>query len=794
MDAFAPPSIRAETPGSGPLRLAEAALVTLVLGVSLFGIPGPADTTLDGSWQAMLVHAHAEGIQFGRDLIFTWGPWGFLYSMFHLGSTEAVPILIWQTAGQFLVALALVVLTRPLAFWRRMAFAALFLGFHWLFLDAVYFVLIALIVISGMMRRDASLARMVAWALVLGFLAQLKFTYLVLATAGTASAAVCWAGRGAWSRTWGIAGGYALAVVAAWIAAGQNPDNLYPYLLRGLEIASGYGDAMATEESWPAFLWGSGLALVCVAFVSTAWRRMPERAFAIAASGYLAFSLLVMWKESFTRADLVPLGGHVFGFFTYVLILGPVIPGLFFPGRRWHWFDGTAVLCLAAIACFDPAYYTLGPRIGWQRMYGNAMTLGRLRALPQEWQSAYEGACERESLPRIKAAVGGATVDVYNFNTGAALLNRLNLDSRPIFQSYTAYTPSLEGWNLRFYQSGRAPDFLLWNDEPVDNRYPGQDDAMLVAALYGHYTPLFPERGYWLFKRSSPVARAQVERRLILKRSVRLSEEVELPFERDHAIWLTADPIPNNLGRLRSLLYKPAAISISTTDDMGSQRVWRLLPRIARAGFILVPTLEGGGDMASFLRGKTDSWVESFHFEATPDQGEFWSRVDVGLFVLPGIPLRPTQPFRHVVKLGIFDRPPISVTSVYQNEIFDIPEGRAMLVHAEGEIVFAIPAGATRFAGGFGIREGAYTGSGHTAGVQFDLCAAWASGRKERLWSRYLDPENRAGDRGTQHFDLAIPADTPARLILHMGPGLPDDNRWDWSYVAFLRFESPENP
>lgn len=794
MDAFAPPSIRAEPRRSGTLRLAESALLTLALGVSLFGVPGPPDATLDGSWQSMLVYAHAHGVQFGRDLIFTWGPWGFLNSLFHLGSTEAVPILIWQTAGQFLVALSLVVLTRPLVFWRRMAFAGLFLAFHWLFLDVVYFVLMALIVMSGMMRRRASLAGLVAWALVLGFLAELKFTYLVLATAGVASAAVCWAGRGAWTRAWGIAAAYALAVVAAWMAAGQSPDNLYPYILRSLEIASGYGDAMGADESWSAFLWGSGLAIVCAAFAWTAWRRIPEREFALAAPGYLAFSLVVIWKESFTRADLVPLGGHVFGLFTYVLILGPVLPGLLFPGRRWHWFDGAPVLCLAAIACFDPPYYTLGPRVEWERLCGNAMALGRLRALPQEWQGAFESACERESLPAIRAAVGGSTADVYDFNTGLALLNRLNLDSRPIFQSYSAYTLSLEGWNLRFYQSDRAPDFLIWSDERIDNRYPGQDDAMLVAALFGHYTALFPERGYWLLKRVSPVPRAQAERRLLLNRTVRLSEEIELPPERGHAIWLTADPVPNSLGRLRALAYKPAAIDISTADDLGRRRSWRLLPRVARAGFILVPTLESGADMALFLRGEADAQVESFHFEAPPGQEEFWGHVDVGVYELPRIPLRPARPFQRLVALGIFDRPPVSITSPFRQEVFDTPGGPAVLVHAEGEIVLAVPAGATRLEGGVGIREGAYADGGRTAGVQFDLYAAWASGRRERLWSRFLDPVNRASDRGTQRFGLAIPPGAPAQLILHMGPGSPGDNRWDWSYVSSVRFDAPAKP
>ena len=94
MDAFAPPSIRADSSLSGRFRAFEAALLTLALALSLFSVPNPPNAKLDGSWQEMLVHAHAHGIQFGGDLVFTWGPWGFLCSLYHLGGEGAVPVLI----------------------------------------------------------------------------------------------------------------------------------------------------------------------------------------------------------------------------------------------------------------------------------------------------------------------------------------------------------------------------------------------------------------------------------------------------------------------------------------------------------------------------------------------------------------------------------------------------------------------------------------------------------------------------------------------------------------------------
>jgi hypothetical protein len=456
-----------------------------------------------------------------------------------------------------------------------------------------------------------------------------------------------------------------------------------------------------------------------------------------------------------------------------------------------YWFDLVPVLGLAAVACFDADYYTMAPRMVLQRFYANARTLGTLGALPAQWQSSLEEVRAAEALPAVQAAVGNRTVDVYDVNVGRALIEGMNLDSRPIFQSYHANTPSLEGWNLRFYQSERAPEFILWNDDRVDNRYPGQDDAMLVAALPGHYEPLFSEGGYWLFRRMSPLSRAPMELSRVLKRRVHLGEEVNLPLEADQAIWLRAHAVPNNLGRMRSLLYKPARIDIATSDFLGGRTVWRLLPRVADFGFILAPTLTRGSDMAALMRGEASTWVRSFRFEAPDGQGEFWSHVDVELFRMPGLPFSSPSPVGWLISLGIFDRPPLSITSQEYQDVLGPPEFpmSALLLHAEGEIVFAVPSGATRFSGSFGIRKGAYTGGGQTRGVDFSIDGVWASGRRERLWYRRLDPIAQARDRGKQDVALDLPRDLPSRLVFHTGAGPDHDNRWDWSYVAAMRFD-----
>jgi len=248
---------------------------------------------------------------------------------------------------------------------------------------------------------------------------------------------------------------------------------------------------------------------------------------------------------------------------------------------------------------------------------------------------------------------------------------------------------------------------------------------------------------------------------------------------------------PNNLGRLRAILYKPALLNIVTTDIDGTCSGWRLIPRVAADGFILAPRLGDGGDMAALMQGDAKTWVKSFHFEAPPGQEEFWSYMDVEVFQIPSLPIRPGSPYNAwSVAAGIFDRPAISVSSAKPIAVIDLP-GKALFIHAPGEVVFAVPGSARHFRGGFGLRRGAYSDGGNTVGVEFSVDAEWSSGRRERIWDRFLDPVSSPGDRGTQHFELELPSELPARLILRTSVAPNGDDRWDWSYVSGLSFDGP---
>src|SRR6266478_1937701 len=73
-----------------------AAITSLVFAFCQFlprGHPGPYGIVED-AWIQMLHTAFAERLQFGRDIVFTCGPWGFLYSGYH-PATYLVSVVVW---------------------------------------------------------------------------------------------------------------------------------------------------------------------------------------------------------------------------------------------------------------------------------------------------------------------------------------------------------------------------------------------------------------------------------------------------------------------------------------------------------------------------------------------------------------------------------------------------------------------------------------------------------------------------------------------------------------------------
>ena len=180
--ARAPSSL--ETRRSRSAKFAVLTAATILLWLSTIVWPEPARPDLDPSWQQILVDAWIKGRRFGHDLVFTWGPLGFLVNMFYLpGALEAK--LLFETIGRLAIAAAWVAITAPLSLVRRLGLVAALAFFSHNMFDATAVVLIPAIAAWGFIRQSSA-ARGGAAAAALAALALVKFTLLVLVTATSA--------------------------------------------------------------------------------------------------------------------------------------------------------------------------------------------------------------------------------------------------------------------------------------------------------------------------------------------------------------------------------------------------------------------------------------------------------------------------------------------------------------------------------------------------------------------------------------------------------------------------------
>jgi hypothetical protein len=614
------------------------ALVVL-LGTALWIValdfPESVKSGLDPSWHAVLVAAHLQDLQFGRDVIFTYGPWGWLLSHYYFPEAIAGK-LVWELAGKLLLAAALVALTRQVPPIRRSVLLVAVIWFCGWFPDALFMLIITLAVLLWLFRRATPRWLLVLVVSALAFLAQTKFTFALLVAAGVLLSAASLMWQSAGLRGGALVLGSGAAYLGWWLAAGQNLTGLSDYWRYGWEVSSGYAQAMAVDERWSVFRTGAAVAVLAVVYL---WRRvrvLPDRRFAWPATAFLSFAWFVNWKHGFVRAD-----GHVFGFFLFSMFLALILPGLFELKRRWSWFDVCPLLCLVGLHFAAPGPFAASPHLVWERLVGNGRLLLHPSAAVERVKVEMDRERQNHARPSLTATVGAGTVDLLNYQQSDVFFSSVRYRPRPVFQSYSAYTPVLLARNLEFYRSALAPQFVVVRIETIDGRHPMQDDSLVLAELLPRYDLALEADDYVLFKaKTATWITDHASKQTLLEQPVKLGQTIRLPLVRDQALWLQVQLTPSFLGRLRGVLYKPATAYVVLTDDTGRERRYRIVPAVAEEGFIVQPLIESARDYAALARKRAGKWVVSIRLEAERShEVEFWQRCAVRLSTMAHLPL-----------------------------------------------------------------------------------------------------------------------------------------------------------
>ena len=562
--------------------------------VAFPSLPPSGGLGLDPSWVLGINQAHVQGLVMGRDLVWTYGPLGFL-SIPNPAGHHMGPAFLYQVSMYLLWCAALARLCFGLVpagrgAWIALVFcmaaamdpflagdhleaAALVLAVATL-LDESRWISIELLLLSLL----AATAMLVRYNL--GF--ELIAVFLVLALAN-------------FRRAIPALVTFPTALVGLYVAETGHIATLGAYFRNGWELASGYSEAMSLPgpaEAVAVIL----TALVCL-FSAGLWfgRRSTRFWAAQAAAAVFAFFL---FKNSVTRED----GPHLAPFFTKLALISL----LFWvgTGKRRPVAIGLmamqAALLIAGYIFLDHIWPGAGERLRSRLELQGTGDLARAYLhWPQTWQrleaesshNVWEG-----RLPHaFHQAVGGGTVDVEPWNISAVAANGWRWQPRPVFQSYAAFTPALDNLNARHIQSPGAADFVLVNWETIDSRHPFLDDPASWRARLDRYAPDYAnDRAVLMRRRSSPVERSSEP---LGAAAMHWGQDAAVPSSTDWVI-LYADVRPTLWGKLRKLLFRLDPVWLNVEFRSGRKQRWRAIRPNLENGVLINQFPQDLGDIA----------------------------------------------------------------------------------------------------------------------------------------------------------------------------------------------------
>ncbi len=577
---------------AGAIATSTLVLGTLVALLTWQPIEFGPSFGVDPSWHVALNMAAHLRFHWGTEIIFNYGPLGFLSAPLSMYGGLATLGAIYTVAVRVAFAAAVVWIARGRGF------------------PLVVTILLALVAASFATIRDHAAVPLVflccAAALgedpprgsrplvVYGGAAAAALETLVKVNDGLAIFAMVLVAVIALSvERRGLLLRFAITFVASfavlWFAAGQGVGNLPDYLSTTASIIGGYSAAMQlpADSAAIAIAAAAAAAVVGAAWLVARWLPTARRI------GFLTVVLLftvVAWKEGVVRDD----AAHLAILFGWLLV-----PWIVFAGPRLGraeaaiGFAATTLLLFAATGAAVSHYVhpLESPRSAVNEV--RALVVPATRDALNNRLRFYLATAyglDRRTL----SLIGDRPVDIYPWETGIAWAYGLNWDPLPVFRSPAVYTPSLDQRNADAISSPNGPRLILRHSAnptgpssaqlaSIDGRYGPYDEPAATLATLCNFRALRTTGRYQLLGRTPD--RCSAPRR-ISSLDAGYGEPIEVPHapRPDEVVFAKVSGLtPSGTERLQSLLYRPAIRRVRF--DRGPS--YRFVPATAGDGLIL---------------------------------------------------------------------------------------------------------------------------------------------------------------------------------------------------------------
>lgn len=612
--------------------------VAYVTSFTLSGVYLPSPT-LDHSYQVVLEYAITHGFQFGKDIIFTFGPFGFLDTTVSQGELP-VQRFLFALAWSGIVAWSVTAVAQQIQGAIKYVFLVWFLVYsapagveQYAFLVIAYG---SMVLVNNVQKRKSEV---LIFLTIFALLALIKFTLFMAAMATVLVCALVHIGKRDFRSFFTVTTFFGVILLVLWMAGGQKLGNLILWFMGSFEIARGFTEAMTITPKWSVFV-------ICVIagilFLISLWMTIQPARLDLRNIGILMVitaNVFLSWKHSFVRAD-----GHVMGFiFLLPMAFAILFTETFQKGmsRKYRLYlatayIGTTILCNWAADLQEPGTM-LTKLVNWPRhMAGNSRLI--LNSVTGKGETCFEALREKlkiqrvPDLPTARSIIGNSSVDVISYTQWAALANDMNYRPRPVIQGYSVYTPYLQDLNLSFYQSAQRPKYLLLKMETIDGRFPALDDATLLPYILSNYKPVAKDSGFLVLQSSLRDNHSKSILTLVQEQTITFGDTLNLPTYNNALLIMQVDIKPTLFGKITSFIFQSPILSLHTVTN-GMKTSYRFIPAMAKRGLVISPLLRTNDDIMQYFSGAMIDRASSISFSKPKSAfGQLSDKISVKLY------------------------------------------------------------------------------------------------------------------------------------------------------------------
>lgn len=534
--------------------------------------------SLDPSWQITLNYVNLKELTWGKDFVFTFGPLGYLSTKFLWGQ-NVINVVIFDLFVSlnffFLVKeilkkvnvflsfgiISLVFLCLPNYFGSSISLVLLALLTFWIlksfkeFNNYYYILPIILLFYLFFIKINTGLVAFVfyyfaiIWNFINKRISKGLFAVLIISP-----------------------------ICIIYIASIILKVDLINYIINSLEIIDGYNQIMYlnNDDIKPYFFFIFPLLVCIIVLISFNFKKINKQNLFINLEkliiiGILCLVWFIIYKQAFLRGDIY----HVKEYFILSSLLVLVL--LLEINIKNKIFSGLIILLqLVHFGC----YYSIETNLNlkekfYKTNYYNSM-------LNYNKEEALKIFPNDNKLPdEIISTIGTNSVDCYPWNSYMLFENKLNFTPRPVFQSYTTYSKELQNLNFEFYNSNKAPRFIIYELASIDERNSYLDDMKLNLLIKLKYkiqkTFSFKNREYILYERMNTNSF-----KFVLEEEFAIFKNSQLTLEENK--YYEIEPYLHLKGIIYSILHHTPDVKVRVTYENNSVRDFRTSPKLLQAG------------------------------------------------------------------------------------------------------------------------------------------------------------------------------------------------------------------